>query len=131
MRNLAKQLKLNSATWSLVGGLMLVGLLGACTEVQVTVDTCATRTGGGTPLPPIEPGGCAAGVPYTGTIPSGTICKNTSGTIITCPANATCSSGSMKCPSLPGTCANRTPCKTTWTESTHGSTSGTCVCGGC
>lgn len=123
MRNLAKQLKLNSATWSLVGGLMLVGLLGACSEVHVTVDTCATRTGGGTPP---EPGAC------------------TNGPILTAPANAygahiyptggpitdhnhTCNVNTRMCASPPGTSGLK-PCWTKFKPSPIDPLKGDCSC---
>jgi hypothetical protein len=75
--------------------------------------------------------GACNSVSYTGSIPSGTICKNGS-TQITCPAGATCNSGSTKCGSSPGSCGGRTStvnCKTIWTQSGTNGTSGSCSCG--
>jgi hypothetical protein len=131
MGTLRKLFKPKGSAVSLMAGLMLVGLLGACNTVTVIVDSCPPGNMRSTIGDPFDgPGGCNPGVPHTGLIPSGTICKNTGGTIITCPAGATCISGSTKCPSPPGTCpGTRKSCKTNWTESTPGSTSGTCLCG--
>ena len=139
MRNLRQIFKSNRTSWSLVGGLLLAGLLGGCStpfiDISVQVDSCPSGSTTGDTRIPILPRGagtCFAGVPHTGQIPSGTMCKNTTGQIINCPANAQCSSGSKKCPNPPGTCGRTaTPCRTTWTQSTSGSTSGTCICGGC
>lgn len=139
MRNLAKQLKLNSATWSLVGGLMLLGLLGACTEVQVTLDTCATRTGVGTPLPPDGAGACRAPVLLTGPKDpnvNDTNAVNTakSNQYIT-DHNHQCKKDQYMCQPSPGTalCGGvNKPCKTFFTpDVSPDGLIGTCVCGSC
>ena len=129
MGTLRKLFKPKGSAWSLVSGLLLVGLLGACNTVTVTVDTCPPGNVRSTigDLPD-GAGACNVVNPYTGAIPPppATICKNISGVTIPCPGNATCSSGS-KCGDPPGT-YNRKTCKTVWTESSAGSASGSCLC---
>jgi hypothetical protein len=126
MGTLRQLFKFDGTVCILAVGLLL---LGGCTtplvNVVVQVDTC--QAGG--MRTPLNPAGLCNGVTYTGAIPSGTICKNINGQVITCPANATCSSGA-KCADTPGTCTQtRTACKTIWTESSPGSSSGSCICG--
>jgi len=131
MGTLRQLFKLRRTAWSLVGGLLLVGLLGGCStpfidiDVSVQVDTCPSGAGGPRqPLP--EPGACTNG--GTGSIPPppATICKNASGAPMNCPTGATCTSG-YKCGSPPGT-ENRKTCKTIWTQISG--TSGSCICTG-
>jgi len=127
MQSLRQLFKLKKTACSLISGLMLAGLLGGCKfiEVSVQVDTCQSD---GTRMPLPDPGACNVVNPYTGAIPPppATICKNIGGQTIPCPANATCSSGA-KCGDPPGS-YNRKTCKTIWTESSAGSTSGSCLC---
>jgi hypothetical protein len=64
MTNRSMRLKTNAISL-LAGGLVLAGLLGACSKVNVTVDACATRTGTTTHSGNDGAGGCTASPPLT------------------------------------------------------------------
>lgn len=129
MRNLPQRFNLTRTACSLVGGLLLAGLLTACWEVNtyVKVDTCppgATRIS----TDPPDAGAC------------------TNGPILTAPANAngayiantsppqqitddlhSCNIGTRKCALSPGTC-QRKPCWTKFTPDSPGAMTGACSC---
>ena len=116
------------ASWPIImTGIFFVFILQGCTEVTVKCGPGmqATNKDG-----PDGVGGCYNPIPYSGAIPAGTICKNINGATIQCPGGATCIAGSTKCNNPPGTDANRLTCKNRWTESSPGSTNGSCTCTG-
>jgi hypothetical protein len=116
----------HKAVRSIAAGFMLFGLLGACTKVNVQVDTCAAPGGTRTPLP--EPGACSVMNPYSGPLlpQNYKVCKNSSGQTVSCTGNEMCTSGN-RCNDAPGS-ENRKICKTVWTQSSAGSMDGTCNC---
>jgi hypothetical protein len=131
MGTLRQLLRFNGTMWSLGVSLLLVGLLAGCTtpliNVQVQVDTC--QTGGGKQFGPLSPPGMCNPVQVTSAtpIPSGTVCKDSSGNPMTCPTGAQCTGGYMCMSGSPGTCSTtRSACKTYWTQISG--TSGTCSC---
>jgi hypothetical protein len=102
--------------------IFLAFIIQGCTNDVVVKCGPGTQMGGET----IVSGCNSAGLGLIPTPPA-TICKNSSGTVITCPANATCTSG-VKCANLPGKCPDRvTPCKTRWTQISGNN--GSCTCG--
>jgi len=131
MRSLRQLFKLKKTAWSLIGGLMLIGLLGACTQVQVTVDTCppgATRTSI-TSIP--DAGACTNGpkllVPADA---SGAYIANTTNPPQQIPLtdhSYTCNAGTWRCASNPGTCVFK-PCWTKFTPDSPGAKTGACTC---
>lgn len=129
MRNLPQRLNLARTAWSLVGGLLLAGLLTACWEVNtyVKVDTCppgATRT----PIPPIEGGGCNQGPVLTSATDAyGAYIANTSPPQPITDHTHFCNAGTNKCASSPGTC-QRKPCVVKFTPDSPGAMTGACIC---
>jgi hypothetical protein len=136
MRNLAKQLKLNRAMSSLVGSLMLVGLLGACNTVTVTVDTCppgSVRNISSINTPPDEPGACNSTPLLTSPTDAYNALNTANNNLPITDHNHTCNVGTRKCKSSPGTClvgGVYKPCKTYFTPDVppNGLT-GNCNCG--
>ena len=134
MRNFRRLFKLKQTAWSLIGGLMLAGLLGGCQtpfiDIKVQVDNMAGAcpSGGTRVLNSEDPpgiGGCNNG--GTGPIVvSNTICKNASGGTMQCQSSFICSAGN-KCAVPPGT-ENRKSCKTIWTQTSGNN--GSCSCTG-
>lgn len=126
MRRLAMQL--NKGLCLLAGGLLLAGLLGACTEVQVTVDTCQTRTGSSFSGDPV--GTCNQGILLVAdTDAAGFWIRSTPPTQIPLTDHSyLCHATGYKCQPTPGTCQFK-PCKTWFTPDSAGAKIGTCNCG--
>jgi hypothetical protein len=129
MRVWPKRFNLARSIYSLVGGLLLTGLLTACWEVNTYVqveNTCSP----GSPrvIPSPEPGACSVINPYTGPLLPANykVCKDVTGATITCTGNENCTSGN-RCNDAPGS-QNRKVCKTVWTQSAAGSMNGACNC---
>jgi hypothetical protein len=134
MGNLPQRFNLARTACSLVGGLLLAGLLTACWEVNtyVKVDTCppgATRTpipqeggGGGCILGPVLTAPVDANGAYiAGTSPPQQIPMTDHS--YTCNADGT----SRRCALSPGSCAFK-PCWTKFTPDTPGAKTGACAC---
>ena len=70
MRNFRRLFKLKQTAWSLIGGLMLAGLLGGCQtpfiDIKVQVDTCPPGGAGRSiPIDPPIVGACTPTPPLT------------------------------------------------------------------
>jgi hypothetical protein len=114
------------ASGFVVGVLLIAGLLGACTKVYVSVDSCPSGARVITEPPPIDGGVCRTPI----SIPAGTNAYgfwNTETMAKITDNNHTC--GGFKCQATPGTCPDMvTPCKTWFKASAPGSHTGTCSC---
>jgi hypothetical protein len=124
MRSVAMQFN-KTVMSALVGGLLLGGLLAACSEVYVNVDTASCPSGPRVIKEPPPPGACTPA----------TLASDTQATSINAYDSVTmtritdttlkCKAGGTKC--LSGTCGY-TPCRTWYKASTtHGF--GDCTCG--
>jgi hypothetical protein len=131
MGTLRQLFNLKETAWSLVGGLLLLGLLGGCEPfVNVVVQVDNTCQAGGTGS------GMGRKIPDAGTC--------TLGPVLTAPADAygahiyptggiitdhthTCNAGTRKCASSPGTC-NFKSCWTRFHPDTPGALTGACTC---
>lgn len=130
MRNLPQRLNLARTACSLIGGLLLAGLLTACWEVNtyVKVDTCPPGSvriiNDGDP----GAGACSVMNPYTGPLlpQNYKVCKDFNNVTIPCTGNENCT-GPNRCNNSPGN-ENRKICKTVWKQSAAGSMDGTCNC---
>ena len=137
MRNLRRLFKLKHTAWSLIGGLMLAGLLGGCQtpfiDIKVQVDNMAgTCPSGGTTRVvdssiPLD-GGCTLGPILTAPADAYGAHIHPTGGIIT-DHNHTCTvgNGSRKCASSPGTC-NFKACWTRFVPDSPGALTGKCSC---
>lgn len=108
----------------LVGCLLIVGLLGACSQVYVTVDSCPSTTRVQGPLDP--PGTCRTPIQL---LPASDAFNfwNTETMAKITDHNHKC--GGWKCQATPGTCPDGvTPCKTWFKPDSTGSLTGSCYC---
>jgi len=127
MRNLPRRFNPARTACSLVGGLLLTGLLTACWAVNtyVQVDTCPQGS-----VRVIEGGAGACSVinPYSGPLlpQNYKVCKDINNLTISCTGNEICTSGN-RCNDSPGN-ENRKVCKTVWKQSAAGSMDGACIC---
>lgn len=139
MRNLGKQLKVNRAALSLIGGLMLAGLLGACSSVDVSVNTSCPPSNMRSTIsnPPDEPGaGACTPTPALQSPTDANLYNNAKNTATNQPITDhihMCNVGTFMCQSSPGTklCGGTyKPCKTRYTPDVppNGLT-GNCQCG--
>ena len=128
MRNLRQLFQLKGTTWSLVGGVLLAGLLGGCTtpliDVKVSVDNTCPTGGSGmrVPIDNIEAGACIT--PFISWSGQSAVGFWDSSTSLQIPIGSTltCASG-VKCRTTPGNCGIGKPCKSWYRPS-----NGQCLC---
>jgi hypothetical protein len=120
MRCVAMQFNKNVIS-TLVGGLLLAALLGACSEINVTVGTCPSGSPGWPPQPPgaCTPAALVADTQATSINAYDSVTK----TKIT-DTTLQCLAGGFKCTS--GTCGYL-PCRTWYTAAS--TSTGNCKCG--
>lgn len=135
MRILLQRLNLARTGNSLVGGLMLAGLLTACWEVNtyVKVDTCPPGSVRNTSDSSDEPGACYATPPLTSATDAYNALNTANNNQPITDHTHTCNVGTRKCKSSPGTClvgGVYKACKTYFTPDTGGGgLTGNCICG--
>jgi hypothetical protein len=138
MRNLRQVFNHKGAAWSLVGGLLLAGLLSGCgsgskfVEVQVQVDTCPS----GGPMRTLSEGGACRPTPQLQDPTNANLynnAKNTATGLAITDSVHMCNAGTYMCQSSPGTklCGGTyKPCKTLYTpDAPPNGLTGNCQCG--
>jgi hypothetical protein len=137
MRNLRQLFQLKRRAWSLVGGVLLAGLLGGCQTpfIDIKIEVANTCSPGSTRSSIPDDGGAGACIlnpanPYNGPlIPTNhKVCKDFNNNTVACTGNEMCTGATSRvCNSSPGS-ENRKTCKSVWKQSAAGSINGTCTC---
>ena len=135
MHNVETGLNRSRTALNLVGGLMLVGFLTGCWEVNtyVKVDTsCPSPSGTRIPIKDEEAGLCYARAPLTAPLDAyGALNTANNNQPITDHSHF-CNVGTQPCKSTPGTCLQGgmyKPCKTYFTPDSGNPNNGSCSCG--